>query len=367
MEGLFLSGLLLLTGLLFLLNARFVSRNILFSVFVPEQETNNSIIQTIKTRFIKQVIGLAVVIALLNGITFYVFQSSTGVLLFVIWIHLLIIGGVYLYKQAHDHLKAVKTQEDWMKDIKVVKATDTSLMVESSALPNFLLFMQLLGFIVAFIFVALNYDKIPDTIATHWNFNGEADDFSQKNFFSVYGVGIIGLLMLFTLWAAEKGTQFFNTTVNPVAKSASVKYIKQTKLINSMMMNLLSFTMTALFILILIRPVLFDSDYLPNGVFNTLIVIMILIVGVCIYLQVSEDRKFRHIVASSSDNKAPYYDEENYILGLFYFNKDDQNVWVPKLSDIGMTLNMARPMSWFIAFMLIGLPFVIIAFIAIFS
>ncbi|WP_414053759.1 DUF1648 domain-containing protein [Macrococcus equi] len=367
MEGLLLSGLLLLIGLLFLLNARFVRRNILFSVFVPEKQTNNRIIQTVKSRFIQQIIGLSVGITLLNGITYYIFNESIGILLFIIWLHLLIIGAVFIYKQAHDHLKSVKTKEQWMQDIKVVKATDTSLMDESSALPNFLFFMQLLGFIVAFIFVTLNYDKIPDTIATHWNFNGEADDFSQKNFFSVYGVGIIGLLMLFTLWAAEKGTQFFNSTVNPVAKSASVKYIKQTKLINSMMMNLLSFTMTALFILILIRPVLFDSDYLPNGVFNILIVIMILIVGVCVYLQVAEDRKFRHIAATSTDNKAPYYDEENYILGLFYFNKDDQNVWVPKLSDIGMTLNMARPMAWFVLFMLGGLPIVIIVLITIFS
>ncbi|WP_414049613.1 DUF1648 domain-containing protein [Macrococcus animalis] len=367
MEGLLLSGLLLLTGLLFLLNARFVRRNILFSVFVPEQETNNSIIQTIKSRFIKQVIGLAVVIALLNGITFYIFQSSTGVLLFVIWIHLLIIGGVYLYKQAHDHLKSVKTQEDWMKDIKVVKATDTSLMVESSPLPNFLFIMQFIAFIIAFIFVAMNYDKIPETIATHWNFEGKADDFSTKSFFSVYGVGLIGLVILFVLWASAKGTSFFNTTVNPAAKSASLSYIKQSKLINSMMIHLLSFAMTVLFILILIRPVIYEGDYLPNGIMMTILGLILLITVVCIYLQVAEDRKFRKAIASSSTDKAPYFDEDNYIMGLFYYNKSDMNVWVPKLSDIGMTLNMARPMSWFIAFMLIGLPFVIIALIAIFS
>ncbi|WZE72031.1 DUF1648 domain-containing protein [Macrococcus sp. CCM 2573] len=367
MEGLLLSGILFLTGLLFLLNGRFVRRNILFSVFVPESETGSGIIHTIKSRFTKQVIGLSILIAFLNGISFYLFKSSTGILLFVIWIHLLIIGGIFLYKQAHNHLKSVKIKEDWMKDIKVVKATDTSLMVESSPLPNFLFIIQFIAFIIAFIFVAINYDKIPETIATHWNFEGKADNFSTKSFFSVYGVGLIGLVILLVLWLSSKGINFFNNTINPAVKTASLSYIKQSKLINSIMIHLLSFAMTVLFILILIRPVIYESDYLPNGIMVTIISLIFLITAFCIYLQVAEDRKFRKAIATTSINKAPYFDEDNYIMGLFYYNKNDMNVWVPKLSDIGMTLNMARPISWFIAFMLIGLPFVIIALITIFS
>lgn len=366
MEVLFLSSLILLTGLLFLLNARFVRRNILFSVFVPEKETDNSAIHTIKGQYIKQIIILSFAMTIINAISLLLLKETTGVLLFIVWLHILIIGAIYCYKQAHDHLSIVKKKEDWMKDIKVVKATDTSLMEESSALPNFLFLIQLLAYIVAFIFVALNYNNIPNTIATHWNFQGEADDFSKKSFSSVYGVGGLGLVMLFVLWASSKGTSFLNTTVNPAAKAASLKYIKQSKLINSMMIHILSFTMTIIFILILIRPVIFDSSYLPNGVMLTLLGIIVLVVFACIYLQIAEERKYRHAVAPSY-NKAPYYDEANYVMGLFYYNKHDKHLWVPKLSGIGMTLNMARPMAWFVLFMLGGLPIVIIVLITIFS
>lgn len=365
MEGLLLSGILFLTGLLFLLNGRFVRRNILFSVFVPESETDNGAIASVKAQYRKQILMLTIAVALLF-IVIYLFASHSAALLsFVILLHVLIIGAIIIYKSAHDHLKAVKLSEDWMKDIKVVKATDTRLMTESSPLPNVLFMMQLIAFIAAFIFVALNYDKIPETIATHWNFEGVADDFSQKNFLSVFSPGLLGLAILLSLWASSKGTSFFNTTVNPAVKDASINFIKNSKLINSMMIHLISFTMTLLFILIFIRPAVYKDNYLPNGIMMMLIGMLLLITVACIYLQISEDKKYRQAIATT--DKAPYYNESHYIFGLFYYNPDDMNVWVPKLSEIGMTLNMARPMSWLIAFILLGLPIAVLIVITIFS
>ncbi|TDM32816.1 DUF1648 domain-containing protein [Macrococcoides canis] len=365
MEGLLLSGILFLTGLLFLLNGRFVRRNILFSVFVPESETNNTMIQPIKSRYNRQIIILAIAVSLLFSLIYLFASHSAALLSFVVLLHVLIIIAILIYKNAHDDLKAVKISEDWMKDIKVVKATDTSLMTESSPLPNALFVIQLLAFIAAFIFVALNYDRIPETIATHWNIKGEADNFSPKNIISVFAPGVLGLVILLVLFASSKGINFFDGSVNPSAKSASIKFVKKSKLINSMMIHLISFTTTLLFILIFVRPAIYNGDYLPHGIMRMLIAIMLVITVVCLYLQVSEDKKYRQAAASS--DKAPYYNEDHYIFGLFYYNPDDSNVWVPKISQMGMTLNMARPMSWFIAFMLIGLPFVIIALITIFS
>lgn len=365
MGGLLLSSILFLTGLLFLLNGRFVRRNIIFSVFVPESETNNGAIESVKAQYRKQILMLAIAAALLFIIVYLFASHSAALLSFVVLLHVLIIGAIIIYKSAHDHLKAVKLSEDWMKDIKVVKATDTRLMTESSPLPNVLFIMQVIAFIAAFIFVALNYDNIPETIATHWNFKGVADDFSQKNFFSVFSPGLLGLAILLLLWASSKGTRFFNTTVNPAVKDASINFIKNSKLINSMMIHLISFTMTLLFILIFIRPAVYNDNYLPNGIMMMLIGMLLLITVACIYLQISESKKYRQAIATS--DKAPYYNEEHYIFGLFYYNPDDLNVWVPKLSEMGMTLNMARPMSWFISFILLGLPIAILIVITIFS
>ncbi len=40
-------------------------------------------------------------------------------------------------------------------------------------------------------------------------------------------------------------------------------------------------------------------------------------------------------------------DDDNYKLGIFYFNKED-NIFVKKRSGFGYTLNYGRVESWFI-------------------
>lgn len=39
---------------------------------------------------------------------------------------------------------------------------------------------------------------------------------------------------------------------------------------------------------------------------------------------------------------------------LFYFNKEDANVFVPKLYGFGRTMNFANPFSWLILVLVIG-------------
>lgn len=367
MELLVLSSILLLTGFVFLLNGRFVRRNILFSVLVPETETDNKVIQIVKSNYVKRIVILSLIFPFILFVLSFLISNTGTIFMFVVLLHLEMIAAIFIYKQAHDHLKRVKIREQWMTDIKVVKSTDTSLISESTVIPHYLFIAQLIALIIAFIYVGLNYNSIPETIATHWNFDGKADDFSKKSFFSIFGPGLFGIFILFILWASSKSIDFFNTTVHPSAKSASLNYIKQTKLINSMMIHLISFTMTALFILLLIRPIMFDADYLPNGVFNLMMGILFLITFVCIYLQVAEDRKFRKAVAAAPSNKEPYFDEDHYIMGVIYYNKQDSNLMVPKLSGMGMTFNMAKPVAWFAIFLLVALPIFVIVLIEIFG
>jgi uncharacterized membrane protein len=41
-------------------------------------------------------------------------------------------------------------------------------------------------------------------------------------------------------------------------------------------------------------------------------------------------------------------DDRDYRWGLFYFNRDDPSMLVPKRFGIGWTLNLARPGTWLI-------------------
>ncbi|WP_146143568.1 DUF5808 domain-containing protein [Bifidobacterium callitrichos] len=70
--------------------------------------------------------------------------------------------------------------------------------------------------------------------------------------------------------------------------------------------------------------------------------------------------------AGGADDETMPWDEDRYWYGgVIYANRDDPAVWVPKRFGVGWTVNMARPVVWVGAVILllvvIGLPFALSA------
>lgn len=356
MEAVITTIILLCTGLLFLLNARYIRRNILFSVYVPDSKRNDSKVRNIAQTYKRNVFIISILFAVIHLLLMTILQSELQFILFTILIFLLIIAMIWIYRSAFNQMRTLKEKEDWMADIKMYKAVDTSLMDEENSTTSYFYMIQFVMLMAAVIYVAMNYHTIPDTIATHWGLNGVPDDWSDKNIITVFFPSGIALFMIFVLWGSSKGLSLYQSNVSPANKEASKKYATDTKRNNEMLLHVISFIMTILFIFILVRPVLFGKEYMPPYIMESIIFISIVVVIFGIVQQISNDKKYR--ASAALNDKAPYHNEKNYIWGLFYYNKEDDNVWVPKLSEFGMTLNMARPAAWFIVFMIIVFPII---------
>lgn len=356
MEAVITTIIVLCTGLLFLLNARYIRRNILFSVYVPDDKRTDNKVLNIACTYKRNVFIMSLFFAVINLILMTILQSELEFILFTLLLFLLIIAMIWIYRSAFNQMRFLKEKEDWMANIKMYKAVDTSLMDEENSTTSYFYLIQILMLIAAVIFVAINYHTIPDTIATHWGLNGVPDDWSDKNIMTVFFPAGMTLFMIFVLWGSSKGLSFYQINVNPANKEASKKYAANTKRNNEILLHVISFIMTILFIFILVRPVLFGKEYMPPYIMESIIFISIVVVVFGIVQQISNDKKYR--ASAALNDKAPYHNEKNYIWGLFYYNKADENVWVPKVSEFGMTLNMARPAAWFIAFMIIVFPII---------
>ncbi|QCT74618.1 DUF1648 domain-containing protein [Macrococcoides canis] len=356
MEAVITTIIVLCTGLLFLLNARYIRRNILFSVYVPDDNRTDNNVLNIARTYKRNVLIMSILFAVINLIIMTILQSELAFILFTLLLFLLIIAMIWIYRSAFNQMRVLKEKEDWMANIKMYKAVDTSLMDEENSTTSYFYLIQILMLIAAVIFVAINYHTIPDTIATHWGLNGVPDDWSDKSIITVFFPAGMALFMIFVLWGSSKGLSFYQVNVNPANKEASKKYAANTKRNNEMLLHVISFIMTILFIFILVRPVLFGKEYMPPYIMESIIFISIVVVVFGIVQQISNDKKYR--ASAALNDKAPYHNEKNYIWGLFYYNKEDENVWVPKVSEFGMTLNMARPAAWFIAFMIIVFPII---------
>lgn len=356
MEAVITTIIVLCTGLLFLLNARYIRRNILFSVYVPDDKRTDNNVLNIARTYKRNVFIMSILFAVINLIIMMILQSELAFILFTLLLFLLIIAMIWIYRSAFNQMRFLKEKEDWMANIKMYKAVDTSLMDEENSTTSYFYLIQILMLIAAVIFVAINYHTIPDTIATHWGLNGVPDDWSDKSIITVFFPAGMALFMIFVLWGSSKGLSFYQVNVNPANKEASKKYAANTKRNNEMLLHVISFIMTILFIFILVRPVLFGKEYMPPYIMESIIFISIVVVVFGIVQQISNDKKYR--ASAALNDKAPYHNEKNYIWGLFYYNKEDENVWVPKVSEFGMTLNMARPAAWFIAFMIVVFPII---------
>ncbi|UBH16245.1 DUF1648 domain-containing protein [Macrococcus armenti] len=356
MEAVITTIIVLCTGLLFLLNARYIRRNILFSVYVPDDKRTDNNVLNIARTYKRNVFIMSIFFAVINLILMAILHSELSFILFTLLLFLLIIAMIWIYRSAFNQMRFLKEKEDWMANINMYKAVDTSLMDEENSTTSYFYLIQILMLIAAVIYVIINYHTIPDTIATHWGLNGVPDDWSDKNIITVFFPAGMALFMIFVLWGSSKGLSFYQVNVNPANKEASKKYAANTKRNNEMLLHVISFIMTILFIFILVRPVLFGKEYMPPYIMESIIFISIVVVVFGIVQQISNDKKYR--ASAALNDKAPYHNEKNYIWGLFYYNKEDENVWVPKVSEFGMTLNMARPAAWFISFMIIVFPII---------
>lgn len=57
---------------------------------------------------------------------------------------------------------------------------------------------------------------------------------------------------------------------------------------------------------------------------------------------------------------SPSKEDAHWRYGLFYVNREDESVWVPKRSGLGYTLNFAHPIAWLVLGLILLFPVVIV-------
>lgn len=351
-ENILFSMLILVIGLIMLWADRIVKRNLLFSVFVPDEQLTHPGVTLIRRQFRQRIIISAIAVAVINFVMMLLLSDYRYVT-FTVAVNLLILIDIWLYKEAYDHLRSLKARENWMAGKKVIRATDTTVRNHLDILPSWFYIFPVGVMIAAVIFTAVNYGRIPDEIATHWNIHNEPDQWEKKSIFSVFSLAWIGLPIIALMTAANQGILNFPMMLNPSAKDASIKYENDSRRNNSYILFITTLVLSLFLSFALVQPVIFEPDYMPPFIVPLLMAGLLLPTVIGILYQVKAEKAYRR--AASQVEKVPYHDEQHYKWGLFYYNKEDANVWVPKPSQFGMTLNMARPEAVFISVLLLVL------------
>lgn len=203
--------------------------------------------------------------------------------------------------------------------------------------------------VIGAIVLALKWDSIPDRWPVHWGVNGQPNGWSNKTSFGVFLPFAVGALVCGFLEAIA-------WIVNATAKARGRLSPEGARAIAGLTADFLRLIEGALSVVFVYLGIALPLSS-PAAAFRVGWVFLVVILGAMVIGMVRLLKGVRAL------KEAGYPGMEGYN-GIIYKNPSDSRLWVPKISGLGYTLNFAHPWAWPIFIAMLGLPLLVVVFVA---
>lgn len=330
-----------------------VKRTVVFGVTIPYEQAKHPKVMSFKRlyAFFTFIVAVAVIIG------FFIYNQDpkvdetrlvlTGVILpFVI-----ILTSLSLYFYFHFKMIKLKQSQEWYGEIKQVHYTDLALRSKDEMLASFVHFIPTV-ITVAIVLLSVNlYDQLPSQIPTHWGADGQPDAFSDKSWMSVLSLPIILFITQLMFFGINMFTKRSGIKIN--AGNVTSSKLRQLRLrkYTSWFLFVINILMTLLFAFFQLN-LLYGNLFSDSLMMLVPIIFLVLVLGGTLGLAVKVgkvDSDFEGKLVIDKSNKIEGIDEDQYwIGGLIYFNRNDSSIFVEKRFGLGWTMNFANPLGYFI-------------------
>jgi uncharacterized membrane protein len=211
-------------------------------------------------------------------------------------------------------------------------------------------------------FLHVNWDRIPDRFATHWDGTGAPNRWAIKSVRSVYGmigfgVALASAMLVQTAWLARRTRQVATTAT---AANAEVR-VKRVAIWQSLGAAYLTAAFCSYFAT---RSLVAADDRLGSGVWVLLGLVVVSAAGVTLWM--IRMGQGGHRLASASSPRAtdgPHGDatpDSAWKAGLIYYSPADPAVFVEQRVGIGWTLNFGNVWAWLFLVLALAVPVLIV-------
>lgn len=251
------------------------------------------------------------------------------------------------------YLKYRKEIREWKKTLpeetrnqikKVV--VDTQYHNKLSAKGNFTFFIWQFAIVLVTVLIAFAfYDRIPEEIPVHWNSQFEVDRTIEKSVWGVLALPALQLLMIPVFNYSNYSIIRSKQKLSPLdPKTASEKSRRFREVWSNFLFWMTIATQLLISFLVLLS--FFGSGW--NGVWMVIPIVLFLIfsLGGTLYLTFKYGQAGEKLLTEDEQYYVDPDDDEKWLLGMIYYNKEDPSVFVEKRFGIGTTLNMARWQAW---------------------
>lgn len=343
----------------FLVN-KFSNNGIIFGVRVPKEYEKDEDILKLEREYKKNyLIFILPLILIINIIVAFNWKISIFILLIFLLIIVCNIPVLIYWKKT----MKLKEEKGWKKLGKNVVLVDTSIrkpkLREDNVVIKTRTFMILLVFpLITLILTLIAYKNVPNPFPIHYNAEGIADSFVNKEGFKGFfylvifpiliQTGMIILLALTNRFAINGKVEINSGTLEEIKEQRKVF-----KRINSILLFLVTLEISMMLTFIQFCTIFSWNINIINTIFLPTILLTTLIFSVISY-KIGQGGK--NIKINKEDKEIYRDDDKNWLLGNFYYNKKDPSIFVEKRVGIGWDVNLGNP----IGLIIMLLPFVLI-------
>ena len=321
-------------------------RGLLFGVYVGEQQWGGDEARRITRSWYAWMVGALVLSLLLGVVTATSFPGRPGLAVLLVFVFLG--GALVCYLRAYFQARG-------LAGAVAIPTAAAPLIVDtpaSLALPLVALGFGIVGGAIAIGYSWLNYPDLPVRVPTHFGPSGAPDAWSPKSVRSVMLLPLMTLFMGIVLGVMACFTARAKRAIRQqdggVSIQAQMRFRQATARFLSGIVFLVTIMLTLMSI-VSVRTGLGLASGMPNGLMAIVILMVVYAIGGSIYIALRYGQggarlERRAGSAALTDGLA---DNERWILGALYVNRDDPSIFVEKRFGLGYTINLGNPKAVF--------------------
>jgi uncharacterized membrane protein len=303
---------------------------------VPAQHTDDPTVAR-QTRVYRRRVLLGGIAAGGISVTLY---AATGETLLLPLTVLLLVGIWYgCFFLAHHEIQAAKAAGGWYEGLRQGIAADTALRTDPPRFPWLWLAPALIVTLATAVIGVVLYPSMPATLALHYGANGVPDRLAAKSIGTAFSLVFVQIGVTALLVGIAAGIVFRSRSdIDPARPVASARWHRQ------------YMTLAAKAVLGLVAMI--DLGMLGSSLLTwtgtvtswaPLVVVLPILAGVVVAVVVLA-RSNRERDKGDEDTGLTHRDDDKYWRGgLFYVNREDHALWIPRRFGLGWTLNFGNP------------------------
>ncbi|WP_024615689.1 DUF5808 domain-containing protein [Clostridium sp. Ade.TY] len=309
-------------------------KQLLLGCVVTEEMKNNKEVKGL----VKKYKWINIIISIIAELFIILSYFKLSIPLSVVAIFFAIFGSMISFGIYNEKMKNIKKRLGGLKGKKQVIIYE--LEDSKYNFKTLIFYIVTMGTIILvnLYFSITRYSKLPDIIATNFDFQGNIIGYSQKNYFTVFSLIGTMVFMLAIFIFIDFLIQRQKLKIDPrnpeKSREGNLKYRK-------LLSNMMIFTGLLTMIIVTIGNFQMLQVIPMNSILINLVLILIVFMFVVLFIFMIKAYKVRNNYKVEDDNVVQKDDDNNWKFGIIYYNKDDPRVNVEKRFGMGYTVNAA--------------------------